>query len=76
MDLSPVNSIASSEYTWSSDMFEPVSNTDQAFEENLKQLDAIVQLVLVPLLGKYLGRRFAHSLWSSIAWSLYRKKFI
>lgn len=72
MDLSPVISGQSSEYTWSSDLFDPVAETEQAFQENLAQLDAIVQLVLIPLLGKFLGRRFAHSVWSQLALRLYR----
>lgn len=72
MDLSPTSSYQSSEYTWSSDLFDPIAERDQAFQENLAQLDSIIQLILLPLLGKFLGRRFAHSIWSKLAIRLYK----
>lgn len=37
------------------------------WEESLKQINALLSLVIFPLFGKILGRRFAHGIWRQVA---------
>ncbi|CDK24259.1 unnamed protein product [Kuraishia capsulata CBS 1993] len=54
-----------SDYTYDSDI---VTRDAQAeWEENLVQLKTLLNFVLLPVIGKVLGRRFANSLWGAIA---------
>ncbi|ODV62424.1 Mim2p ASCRUDRAFT_74806 [Ascoidea rubescens DSM 1968] len=42
------------------------------WEESLNQLHALVNFIVLPLVGKMLGRRFANLLWSKIADRIWR----
>lgn len=39
----------------------------EQWEESIKQVEALVHFVLIPLVGKLLGRRTAHILWRRFA---------
>lgn len=39
----------------------------QHWEESMRQITGLVNMVLFPLLGKLLGRRFAHMMWAKYA---------
>ncbi|KAF3985990.1 hypothetical protein FT663_05068 [Candidozyma haemuli var. vulneris] len=42
-------------------------SAQEQWEESLKQIEGLVNFVLVPLIGKLLGRRTAHVLWRRFA---------
>lgn len=60
----------SSEYT--DDSYYEVSAQEQ-WEESLRQVNALVSLVLFPLIGKVLGRRTSHMIWRRVANWLYAR---
>lgn len=39
----------------------------EQWEESLRQINGLVNLLVFPLLGKMLGRRFSHMLWRRVA---------
>lgn len=39
----------------------------EQWEESLKQIEGLVNFVLVPLIGRLLGRRTAHAVWRRFA---------
>lgn len=47
-----------SEYDYSSD--EELELAEKEWNESVQQLQLLVSVVLLPMLGKYLGRRFSH----------------
>jgi len=40
------------------------SDADQEWDESLQQLQLTVNMILLPFLGKWVGRRFAYYVWS------------
>ena len=49
-------------YTYSSD-----GNNNEEWDNMVHQLQIVIALVLIPLAGKFLGRRFAHRVWGIFA---------
>ena len=41
-----------------------LADAQRQWEESLQQLNKLLNWVLLPLLGKYIGRRMAKTLWS------------
>lgn len=41
-----------------------LADAQRQWEESLQQLSKLLNWVLLPLLGKYIGRRMAKTLWS------------
>lgn len=39
----------------------------EQWDESLRQINGLVNLLVFPLLGKVLGRRFSHMLWRRVA---------
>lgn len=44
---------------------------DEEWENVLHQLQVVVTIVLIPIAGKFLGRRFAHYVWKIVAGWIY-----
>lgn len=59
-------------YTYSTDLSRS-QKIDEEWDNVLSQLDLIVAIVLIPLLGKFLGRKFAHKIWGVCASWLYKQ---
>ncbi|KAK0566143.1 hypothetical protein OC844_000887 [Tilletia horrida] len=58
-------SASSSSYTASSyDSEEEARLAQEEWDEGIAQLQLALQLVFLPYLGKYLGRRYAYTLWN------------
>ncbi|ODV93982.1 hypothetical protein PACTADRAFT_4875 [Pachysolen tannophilus NRRL Y-2460] len=53
-----------SEYTIDSDM---VKTAQQQWEESLIQVKTLINFVLLPIIGRFLGRRFSKFIWSKVA---------
>lgn len=63
MESSDYDSDMESEYSAYSDEL----TAQEHWEESLKQINALLSLVIFPLVGKILGRRFAHGIWRQVA---------
>lgn len=46
-------------------------SAQQHWEESLEQVNGLLTMVLFPLLGKIIGRRFAHGIWRRVALWIY-----
>jgi len=53
------------DYDYESDYYD--LSAQQQWEESLHQLEGLFSMVLFPLVGKVLGRRFSHIIWRRIA---------
>lgn len=53
-----------SDYTFKTDL---LRDPQKEWEENLAQLNTLLNFVLLPIVGKVLGRRFANIVWRKIA---------
>ncbi|GME69561.1 unnamed protein product [[Candida] boidinii] len=53
-----------SDYTFKTDL---LRDPQKEWEENLAQLNTLLNFVLIPIVGKVLGRRFANIVWRKIA---------
>lgn len=60
-------------YTYSTTVTEG-NSVDEQWESAVMQLELVVGIVLIPLAGKFLGRRFAHKVWGILAGWIYGKK--
>ncbi|CAN6638317.1 mitochondrial import protein 2 [Trichomonascus vanleenenianus] len=49
--------------SYGSDSDSEYDDAQEQWEESLEQLKGLVTLILVPLAGKFLGRRFAYFVW-------------
>lgn len=49
------------------------SDAQEHWEENVRELESLVVLVLCPLVGRIIGRRVAHSLWLRYMYFRYDK---
>lgn len=58
--IDSLDSTASSEYSYDDDEEEELRLAQQEWEESLEQLQQLVAVVLLPFLGKFLGRRWSH----------------
>ncbi|KAG7700520.1 hypothetical protein KL951_000635 [Ogataea haglerorum] len=63
------SSDGSSDYTYETDLV--YHDPQKEWEENLVQLKTLVNFVLLPVIGKVLGRRFANYVWMKIASRIY-----
>lgn len=57
-------------YTYSTDLTEKVN--DEEWESLVLQLQVVIGIVLIPLVGKFLGRRFAHTVWGIVSRWIYK----
>lgn len=46
---------------------EKLINAEKQWQESLEQLSHAINWLLLPLLGKYMGRKFARIVWSRVA---------
>lgn len=46
---------------------EKLINAEKQWQESLEQLSHAINWLLLPLLGKFMGRRFARAVWSRVA---------
>ncbi|ODV83841.1 hypothetical protein CANARDRAFT_190752, partial [[Candida] arabinofermentans NRRL YB-2248] len=53
------------EYTYETDIVS--KDVQQEWEDNIVQLKTLVNFVIIPIVGKVLGRRFAKAIWSMVA---------
>ncbi|CEP63245.1 Mim2p LALA0_S07e05754g [Lachancea lanzarotensis] len=58
-------------YTEDIDFEEHLLTAQQQWEESLEQLSQVLNWVLLPLIGKYLGRRTALGLWKRVVTHLW-----
>lgn len=63
-----------SDYTYISDASENEKRIDEEWDNVVMQLQLLVGIVLIPLAGKFLGRRFAHKVWSIIGGWYYNRR--
>lgn len=42
-------------------------DAQQQWEESLRQIEGLFSMLLFPLIGKALGRKFSHRIWRNIA---------
>lgn len=78
---SPLISFVMTDYEYSDSDYETDSewtsedelqlSPQQHWEESVKQITSLVNLVIFPLLGKVLGRRMSHLIWGHIAEWIY-----
>ncbi|SMN21644.1 similar to Saccharomyces cerevisiae YLR099W-A Putative protein of unknown function [Maudiozyma saulgeensis] len=50
-----------------SDLEKRLQEAERQWKESLQQLSKAINWLLLPLLGKFLGRRFARTVWSHVA---------
>lgn len=55
----------STQYTYSTDVFR--KTTQEEWEENLIQIKTLLNFVILPVLGKVLGRKFSLLVWKKFA---------
>ena len=55
-----LESVCSSEASYDSDVEEQNRLAEQEWEESMEQLRQLVSIVLLPFLGKWLGRRWSY----------------
>ncbi|GME93441.1 unnamed protein product [Ambrosiozyma monospora] len=54
------------DYTYETDLVNP-QDVQKEWEQSIAQLVTLVNFVLIPLVGKIIGRKFAHTIWNKIA---------
>ncbi|ODQ78771.1 hypothetical protein BABINDRAFT_152943 [Babjeviella inositovora NRRL Y-12698] len=61
-------SLVDSDYDYDSDYSDDdIVDAQKLWEDNLKQLNEVCFLILIPVVGKLLGRRFALNIWRIVA---------
>ncbi|CAH2448813.1 Hypothetical protein PP7435_CHR2-2661 [Komagataella phaffii CBS 7435] len=66
--MSDFDSGEESEYSYDSDLVHEVyRDAQKEWEESMIQLTTLLNFVLIPIIGRVIGRRFANSLWARIA---------
>ncbi|GMG37244.1 unnamed protein product [Ambrosiozyma monospora] len=54
------------DYTYETDLVNP-QDVQKEWDQSIAQLVTLVNFVLIPLVGKMIGRRFAHTIWNKVA---------